>query len=162
MTKSKKQTELEQQIGELTQDLQRQRADFENYRKRVEVEKEQAKQTGKTQAVMKLLPVIDNIDRAVAHLPAELQGNAWADGVVKLSKHLDKMVGDLSLEKIAIIPGETLFDPSLHEAIQMDDAEGDTEVVAEELQTGWKLGDTVIRPAMVKVTRTTASVEQSL
>ena len=162
MTKSKKQTELEQQIGELTQDLQRQRADFENYRKRVEVEKEQAKQTGKTQAVMKLLPVIDNIDRAVAHLPAELQGNAWADGVVKLSKHLDKMVGDLSLEKIAIIPGETLFDPSLHEAIQMDDAEGNTEVVAEELQTGWKLGDTVIRPAMVKVTRTTASVEQSL
>ena len=162
MTKSKKQTELEQQIGELTQDLQRQRADFENYRKRVEVEKEQAKQTGKTQAVMKLLPVIDNIDRAVAHLPAELQGNAWADGVVKLSKHLDKMVGDLSLEKIAIIPGETLFDPSLHEAIQMDDTEGDTEVVAEELQTGWKLGDTVIRPAMVKVTRTTASVEQSL
>ncbi len=162
MTKSKKQQELEQQIGELTQDVQRQRADFENYRKRVEVEKEQAKQTGKTQAVMKLLPVIDNIDRAVAHLPAELQGNAWADGVVKLSKHLDKMVGDLSLEKIAIIPGETLFDPSLHEAIQMDDAEGDTEVVAEELQTGWKLGDTVIRPAMVKVTRTTASVEQSL
>lgn len=161
MTKSKKQQELEQQIGELTQDVQRQRADFENYRKRVEVEKEQAKQTGKTQAVMKLLPVIDNIDRAVAHLPAELQGNAWADGVVKLSKHLDKMVGDLSLEKIAIIPGETLFDPSLHEAIQMDDAEGDTEVVAEELQTGWKLGDTVIRPAMVKVTRTTASVEQS-
>ena len=162
MSKTKKQTELEQQIGELTQDLQRQRADFENYRKRVEVEKEQAKQTGKTQAVMKLLPVIDNIDRAVAHLPAELQGNAWADGVVKLSKHLDKMVGDLSLEKIAIIPGETLFDPSLHEAIQMDDAEGNTEVVAEELQTGWKLGDTVIRPAMVKVTRTTASVEQSL
>ena len=161
MTKSKKQQELEQQIGELTQDVQRQRSDFENYRKRVEVEKEQAKQTGKTQAVMKLLPVIDNIDRAVAHLPAELQGNAWADGVVKLSKHLDKMVGDLSLEKIAIIPGETLFDPSLHEAIQMDDAEGDTEVVAEELQTGWKLGDTVIRPAMVKVTRTTASVEQS-
>ena len=162
MAKAKKQDELEQQIGELTQDLQRTRADFENYRKRVEVEKEQAKQTGKTQAVMKLLPVIDNIDRAVAHLPVELQGNAWADGVVKLSKHLDKMVGDLSLEKIAIIPGETLFDPSLHEAIQMDDAEGDTEVVAEELQTGWKLGDTVIRPAMVKVTRTTASVEQSL
>ena len=161
MAKAKKQDELEQQIGELTQDLQRTRADFENYRKRVEVEKEQAKQTGKTQAVMKLLPVIDNIDRAVAHLPAELQGNAWADGVVKLSKHLDKMVGDLSLERIAIIPGETLFDPSLHEAIQMDDAEGDTEVVAEELQTGWKLGDTVIRPAMVKVTRTTASVEQS-
>ena len=162
MTKNKKQTELEQQIGELTQDLQRQRADFENYRKRVEAEKEQAKQTGKMQAVMKLLPIIDNIDRAVAHLPAELQGNAWADGVVKLSKHLEKMVSDLNLEKIIIIPGETLFDPSLHEAIQMDDAEGDTEVAAEELQTGWKLDGMVIRPAMVKVTRTTANTEKPL
>ena len=156
MTKSKKQTELEQQVGELTKDLQRMRADFENYRKRVDAEKEQAKETGKMQAVIKLLPVIDNIDRAVAHLPAELQGNAWAEGVVKLSKNLDKMVGDLHLEKIVIVPGETPFDPALHDAIQADDSEGDTEVVAEELQVGWKLNDTVIRPAMVKVTHVAA------
>ena len=154
MAKTKKQIELEQQIGELTQDLQRQRADFENYRKRVDAEKDQAKQAGKIQAVYKLLPVIDTIDRAVANVPAELQGNSWAEGVVKLSKNLEKMTGELKLEKITIVSGETLFDPELHEAIQMDEeATGDQEVVDTEMQTGWKLEGAVIRPSMVRVTR---------
>ena len=154
MAKTKKQIELEQQIGELTQDLQRQRADFENYRIRVDIDKDQAKQAGKIQAVYKLLPVIDTIDRAVANVPAELQGNSWAEGVVKLSKNLEKMTGELKLEKITIVSGETLFDPELHEAIQMDEeATGDQEVVDTEMQTGWKLEGTVIRPSMVRVTR---------
>ena len=154
MAKTKKQIELEQQISELTQDLQRQRADFENYRKRVEIEKDQAKQAGKIQAVYKLLPVIDTIDRAVSSVPAELQGNSWAEGVVKLSKNLEKMTSELKLEKITIVSGETLFDPELHEAIQMDEeATGDQEVVDTEMQTGWKLEDVVIRPSMVRVTR---------
>lgn len=154
MAKTKKQIELEQQIGELTQDLQRQRADFENYRKRVDAEKDQAKQAGKVQAVYKLLPVIDTIDRAVSSVPAELQGNSWAEGVVKLSKNLEKMTSELKLEKITIVSGETLFDPELHEAIQMDEeATGDQEVVDTEMQTGWKLEDVVIRPSMVRVTR---------
>ena len=154
MAKTKKQIELEQQIGELTQDLQRQRADFENYRKRVDAEKDQAKQAGKAQAVYKLLPVIDTIDRAVSSVPAELQGNSWAEGVVKLSKNLEKMTSELKLEKITIVSGETLFDPELHEAIQMDEeATGDQEVVDTEMQTGWKLEDVVIRPSMVRVTR---------
>lgn len=161
MAKSKKQTELEQQVGELTQDLQRQRADFENYRKRVEAEKAQAKEAGKMQAIHKLLPVIDNIDRAVAHVPAELADNAWAEGVVKLSKNLGKMMSELELEKIIIVPGETPFDPVLHEAIQMDETEGELEVVAEELQTGWRLAGTVMRPAMVKVTRISPKRTQS-
>ena len=154
MAKTKKQIELEQQIGELTQDLQRQRADFENYRKRVDAEKDQARRAGKVQAVYKLLPVIDIIDRAIANVPAELQGNSWAEGVVKLSKNLEKMTSELKLEKIAITSGETPFDPELHEAIQMDeDAAGDREVVEMEMQTGWKLEDAVIRPSMVRVTR---------
>ena len=154
MAKTKKQIELEQQICELTQDLQRQRADFENYRKRVEIEKDQAKQAGKIQAVYKLLPVIDTIDRAVANVPAELQGNSWAEGVVKLSKNLEKMTSELKLEKIGIVSGETLFDPELHEAIQMDeDVTGDQEVIDTEMQTGWKLEGVVIRPSMVRVTR---------
>lgn len=157
MAKNKKQAELEQKIDELTGDVQRQRADFENYRKRVETEKTQAKEAGKMQAIHKLLPIVDNIDRAVAHVPTELEGNAWADGVVKLAKNMSKMLGDLQLEKIVIVPGETPFDPEMHEAIQMDeDAAGELEVVAEELQTGWKFGDSVMRPAMVKVTRVDA------
>ena len=152
MAKSKKQTELEQQVGELTQELQRTRADFENYRKRVETEKEQAKESGKNQTIVKLLSIVDSIERAVSHVPEDLKENSWADGVVKMAKNLDKMLSDLGLTKIQITPGKTPFDPELHNAVQADDMDGDTEVVAEELMTGYKKDNFVLRPAMVKVT----------
>lgn len=153
MTKSKKQQELEQQVGELTQDLQRVRADFENYRKRVEQEKEMARASGKVGAIMKLIPVIDNIERAIAHVPEDLKENAWASGVTGLVKNLEKSLHDLGVSRIAAQPGDR-FNPELHEAIQFDeDAEGDHEVIAEELQAGYKLGDDVIRHTMVKVTK---------
>lgn len=153
MAKSKKQEQLEQQVGELTQDLQRVRADFENYRKRVEQEKEMARANGRVAAIMKLLPVIDNIERAISHAPEELKNNAWAQGVTKLVKNLDKSLSELGVSRIDAHAG-VAFDPDLHEAIQFDDeAEGDHEIIAEELQAGYKLGDTVMRPSMVKVTK---------
>ena len=73
MAKSKKQEELEQRVGELTADLQRTRADFENYRKRAEAEKEMARGSGRAGAILKLLPVVDNIERALVHLPEDLK-----------------------------------------------------------------------------------------
>jgi len=153
MAKSKKQDELEQQVGELTIDLQRTRADFENYRKRVELEKIAARSSGQASAILKLLPVIDNIERAIAHQPAELADNKWAQGVAGLMKNLDKALDSLGLTRIVATPG-TAFDPVLHEAIQFDEAaEGEHEVVAEELQTGYLLGEQPIRHAMVKVTK---------
>lgn len=153
MTKNKKQDELQTRIDELTGDLQRTRADFENYRKRSETEKEIARATGKIQAIMKLLPVIDNIERAIAHTPAELADNKWAQGVAGLIKNLEKSLESLDLKRIDASKG-TKFDPELHEAIQFDEeAEGEHEVVAEELQPGYKLGNDVIRHSMVKVTK---------
>lgn len=153
MAKSKKQDELEQQVGELTQDLQRTRADFENYRKRCEQEKESARAVGKSQAILKLLPVIDNIERAIAHTPKELEANTWAQGVAGLVKNLDKSLDSLGLKRIEAKPG-TLFDPTYHEAIQFDEtAEGESEVIEQELQSGYTLDGMVIRHAMVKVTR---------
>lgn len=156
MTKDKtpkkaKQVE-EAKIVELTQDLQRIRADFENYRKRTEAEKEEARQTGKRQAVLSLLPVIDNIERAIAHRPKELADNPWAEGVANLVKNLEKSLSSLNLSRIDASVG-TVFDPRLHEAIQFDeDSTGSREVIAEELQPGYMLGASVIRHAMVKVT----------
>ena len=145
--------DLQQQLGELTLDLQRTRADFENYRKRVEAEKQSAHQMGQAKSVMKLLPVIDTIERAVANVPEELQDNAWAMGVAGLNKQLDKQLKEIGLEKINAKPG-TLFNPELHQAIQFDEsAEGDKEVIAEELRAGYTLDGVVIRDAMVKVTR---------
>lgn len=150
---SKKDQEYEQKIGELTADLQRTRADFENYRKRVDTEKLAAKEAGQYSAVLKLLPVIDNIERAVTYLPEDLKDNAWAQGVASLVKNLDKSLSGMNVERIESSEGVE-FNPELHEAIQFDeDAEGEKEVVAEELQAGYTMNGSVIRHAMVKVTR---------
>lgn len=153
MAKSKKQEELEQQVAELTLDVQRTRADFENYRKRVEAEKEMARGSGRAGAIMKLLPIVDNIERAIAHLPEDLKDNAWAVSVVNLTKNLEKSLSDMGVERIVASQGSA-FNPDLHDAVQFDeDAEGDTEVIAEELQSGYKVDGIVMRPSMVKVTR---------
>lgn len=150
---TKKELDLQTKIDELTADLQRQRADFENYRKRVDTEKTQLAELSKAATVMKLLPIIDTIERAVAHAPQDLADNAWAQGVIGIAKNLEKSLGELGLTRIVAIPG-TLFDPTLHEAVMMDeDAKGEHEVVSEELRAGYKMGDQVVRPSMVKVTR---------
>lgn len=153
MAKDKKTDELEQQIAELTQDLQRTRADFENYRKRVELEKTSAREAGQAGAILKLLPVIDNIERAVLHIPAELKENKWAQGVAGLVKNLEKSLDALNLKRIEAKKGDA-FNPELHEAIQFDEeAEGDNEIIEDELQAGYLLAGRPIRHAMVKVTK---------
>ena len=140
-------------VAELTADLQRLRADFENYRKRAELDKQTAKDYAKQQTVLKLLPTIDNLSRALGHLPPELANDKWANGVSRLPQVLDKDLKALGVEKIAADEG-VLFNPEHHDAIQMDeDAEGETEVIAEELQTGYMIDGQVLRPAMVRVTR---------
>ncbi len=153
MAKSNKADKLDQQIAELTLDLQRTRADFENFRKRMEQEKAFARDSGQSSAILKLLPVIDNIERAIAHMPAELADNKWAQGVAGLVKNLEKSLEALNVRRIKAEPG-TAFNPELHEAIQFDeDTTGEQEVIAEELQAGYMLNGTPMRHAMVKVTR---------
>lgn len=150
---SKKEEQLAQQVGELTADVQRLRADFENYRKRIDIEKAQLSDLTKAATIMKLLPIIDTLERAIAHAPAELADNTWAQGVTSVGKNLEKSLGELGLVRIQAAAG-TVFDPNLHEAVMMDeDATGEQEVVSEELRAGYKLGENVIRPSMVKVTR---------
>jgi molecular chaperone GrpE len=152
-TKGKKDDELEHQITELTQDLQRTRADFENYRKRVEIEKTSAREAGQSNAILKLLPVVDNIERAVTHIPDDLKDNKWAQGVAGLAKNLEKSLDALNLKRIEAKKGD-IFNPELHEAIQFDEeAEGENEIIEEELQAGYLLNGRPIRHAMVKVTR---------
>ncbi len=151
--KTKKEIELEQQIAELTVDLQRTRADFENYRKRSELEKATARESGQASAILKLLPVIDNIERAITYTPDDLKDNAWVQSVAGLVKNLDKSLESLNLKRIEATSG-TPFHPDVHEAIQFDeDATGEHEVIAEEMQAGYTLNGHPIRHAMVKVTR---------
>lgn len=157
MTKDKKRSKTEEdllrRLGETTEDLQRTRADFENYRKRVDAEKAAARITGETSATMRLIPVIDNIERAINHVPDDLIDNDWVKGVVALRKNLETALAQLKIAKIDTTPG-VKFDPNLHDAIQFDeDSVGDVEVIESELQPGYTVNGEPIRHAMVRVTR---------
>lgn len=149
--KPKKATKQDERVLELTADLQRVQADFINYRRRAEEDRVRALQTGKEQAVMALLPVLDNIERAIAHEPADIKDHQWVKGIAGVASQLESQLEAVGLQKIGVI-GEP-FDPNLHDAVSMDESEGETEVVAAVHQTGYRFGDTIIRPAMVQVTR---------
>jgi molecular chaperone GrpE len=153
MAKSKIQQALENQVSELTADLQRTRADFENYLKRAEIEKALARELGQSSAILKLLPMIDNIERAITYTPEGLKNNAWVQGVAGLVKNLEKSLEGLNVKRIEATPG-TPFNPELHEAIQFnEEAIGEHEVIAEQMQAGYTLNGHVIRHAMVNVTK---------
>lgn len=129
-------------IAELVNDLQRTRADFENYRKQVEIQKENAISATKLATAYKLLPLLDDISRALTTYPE----------LAPLAKSLEKTLGGLNLQKIDSNPG-TEFNPDLHDAITVEDGEGAREVIAETLRDGYYYGGEVLRPAMVKVKR---------
>jgi molecular chaperone GrpE len=96
-----------------------------------------------------LLPVIDNFERALKHVPADLADNDYIKGVQGVVKQFEKTLADIGVVRIATV-GQ-VFDPHYHEAVSMEDGDGITEVVSEELQAGYALGDEVIRHAMVRV-----------
>jgi len=146
-------TAKKEEIATLTADLQRVRADFENFRKNAEADKLRYGETIKATTIAKLLPIIDNIERATAHLPADLADNPWALGIVALHENLGHELAKIGVIKINASPG-TKFDPAYHDAVQMnEEAEGATEVIEAELQTGYLLDGEPIRHSMVRVTR---------
>lgn len=140
---------LQQQIAELTEALQRERADATNIRRRHEEQIAGLKNMVKASVVRDLLPVVDNFERALKHVPAELEGNDYIKGVQGVVKQFEKTLSDIGVVRIATV-GEP-FNPHFHEAVSMEEGDGATEVVGEELQSGYALGDEVIRHAMVRV-----------
>jgi len=148
--------DLYQQISQLTEALQHERADAENIRRRHDEQIASLREMVKMSVVRELLPVIDNIERAITHCPPPTAENPlskawedWAKGVVGIKVQFDQVLQTLGVERIKTV-GEA-FDPHLHEAISMDDSGGHHETVSEELQTGYVLGDNIIRHAMVRV-----------
>lgn len=141
---------LQQQVGELTESLQRERADSDNLRRHHEAQIQELKAHVKIEVIKELLPVMDNVDRALRHVPSELQQSDYVKGVQGIAKQFDTVLKKLGVERIKTT-GEH-FNPELHEAVSMDDSSGgDKEVITEELQSGFTLGDKVIRHAMVRV-----------
>lgn len=128
------------ELAELTADLQRTRADFENFRKQTELQKAQSLNIARQSTVTKFLPLVDDFERALATYP---------DQLAPLQKSFDKTLKTLGLTKINSEPG-TPFNPDLHEAVSVE-GDGDTEVIAETLRPGYLYDGAVIRAAMVKV-----------
>lgn len=140
---------LEQQVAELTEALQRERADATNIRRRHDEQIAGLKNMIKAQVVRDLLPVVDNFERALKHVPEDLENNDYVKGVQGVVKQFEKTLSDIGVQKIKTT-GEP-FDPKWHEAVSMEEGDGTQEVVSEELQAGYAIGDEVIRHAMVRV-----------
>jgi len=149
MSKKPTVAELQQKIVELTDALQRERADAENLRRRAEEDKAKLGDFYKVMILRDLLPALDNLERALKHVPKDLSGHDYVKGVQGVAKQFDESLAQLGVERIKTV-GE-IFDPRLHEAVHMEDGPGSVEVVCEELQPGYKIGDDVIRHAVVKV-----------
>ncbi len=136
-------------IEELTLALQRERADTINIRRQQEEQMKNFRAVVSGSIVQQFLPVTDNFERSLKHVPAELKDNDYIKGIEGIVKQFEKVLKDVGCERIKTV-GE-IFDPKYHEAVSMEEGEGKREVISEELQAGYALGDQVLRHAMVKV-----------
>lgn len=148
--KTKKDGEAERLKKELeeTKDLlMRTAAEFDNYKRRTERERVSVAQYAKAQVMKQILPIIDNIERAKG---ASHDSPDYIKGIEMIVKQFETLTEGLELESVAEV-GDT-FDPTLHEAVMhIEDESYNENVIVEVLQKGYKLGDTVVRTAMVKV-----------
>jgi molecular chaperone GrpE len=136
-------------IKELTAALQRERADADNIRRRHEEEIGSLRNLVKASLVRDLLPVIDNFERALKHMPKALAGNDYIKGIQGVVRQFENTLEQIGVQKIKTV-GE-VFDPKYHEAVHLEDGDGKHEIISEELIPGYKMGDEIIRHAMVKV-----------
>lgn len=134
-----KMTEYESKIAELTADLQRTRADFENYRKQIEAQKVAERKMARFATISKILPLLDDVDRGITSY----------EELKPLAGSLAKTMKELDLERVSSEEGVE-FNPDVHDAVMVE-GDGEKEVVAETLRPGYYYEGEVLRPAMVKV-----------
>lgn len=132
----------------------RERAEFSNFKKRMDKEREEVVKFANSLLVAKLLPVLDDFDRALATLPPELRDFTWVDGIYLIQRKVQMILEQEGLTAFGQV-GEK-FDPNLHEAVihEETDAQSDGHITAV-VQKGYRLGDRVLRPALVKVAKNT-------
>jgi len=126
---------------------QRTQADFTNYKKRTEQEKTEMVEFASSTLILNLLSALDDLDRALASVPAELMESSWTEGIKLIYNKFKATLEAQGLTEIEA-KGEP-FDPHLHEAVMGQ--EGEEGIVIEEIQKGYKFRDRVIRPSMVVV-----------
>jgi molecular chaperone GrpE len=149
------QHELEQvrsQSNEYFDGWQRERADFMNYKKRVERDSIQARQNALSVIVKKYLVILDDLERALKARPTEGEGAVWAEGITLIHRKLGTLLEQEGVKRMEA--EKEIFDPNRHEAIMLEDSADHTSgQIIEVIQQGYLLGDRVIRPAIVRVAR---------
>jgi molecular chaperone GrpE len=131
---------------------QRERADFNNFRKRIERDNVQMQQNLSGQVIKKYLVVVDDLARALKARPTQGEGAAWADGIELIFRKLNLI---LDAEGVTPIPADgAMFDPTFHEAISHEDSpDHQSGQIIEVVQQGYTIGEKVLRPALVRVAR---------
>ena len=129
---------------------QRTQADFANYKKRVERDRQQVQQNATANVVRRYLDILDDLERALANQPQDGEGAVWADGIDLVYR---KWLNALEVNDVKPMEVEDqLFDPELHEAISHEESdEHESGEVIEVVQTGYFIGDRVLRPARVRI-----------
>ena len=148
--KKKKKDKKDEQIEELTDRLKRQMAEFDNFRKRTEKEKEARFEIGAKSVIEKMLPIVDNFERGLATVSEEQKEDPFVEGMEKVYKQLMASFEAMDVMQIEAVGKE--FDPNLHNAVLHveDEAYGEN-IVAEELLKGYTYKGNVVRYSMVKV-----------
>jgi molecular chaperone GrpE len=147
--------DLEQSRQQATQNLegwQRERAEFSNYKRRIEREQAQMAQNITAEVIRKYLVILDDLERALKARPEEREGAAWAQGIELIYRKLQNV---LEAEGVIRIQAETeMFNPNIHEAISHEESpEHESGDIIEVVQQGYKIGERIIRPALVRVAR---------
>lgn len=129
---------------------QRTQAEFANARKRMEKQRADAYVDANIELVRKLLPVVDDMDRALQSAPDQVQGDSWFSGLVMVGRKFGSVLESLQVEPIEALG--LPFDPNFHEAIGQESTdEYESGIVSREMQKGYRMGDRVIRPTLVYV-----------
>lgn len=140
----------QKKIDELNDKCMRQMAEFENFRKRTDKEKQMMFETGAKSVIEKILPVVDNFERGIAALSDEEKEGSFAKGMQGIYKQLIDELDKMEVKPIEAVGKE--FDPNLHNAVmQTESDEYESGIVAQELQKGYTYRDTVVRHSMVAV-----------
>jgi molecular chaperone GrpE len=144
--------EAKAQAAEYLDGWQRARAEFANYKKRNEQERQDLFKLANTTLITRLLPIFDDFERAFQTLPSNLLSLTWIDGVVLIYRKLQAI---LEAEGLTLMETEgQSFDPLLHEAVTYEEsAEHQEGQIIGEVQKGYQLGDRVLRPALVRVAK---------
>ena len=146
----KKADAYKEKIDQLEDRVKRQMAEFENFRKRTDKEKQAMFDTGAKSVIEKILPVVDNFERGLATVPEESKEDPFVDGMNRIYKQLMTELENIGVKPIEAVGQE--FDPNLHNAVmQVESDEYESGVIAQELQKGYTYHDMVVRHSMVVV-----------